>query len=57
MTIKYTHNITIGGETIVAEEEGQPIKFIPLDEGNMDYVAYLEWVAAGGVPIINDNTK
>ncbi len=25
--------------------------FIPLDEGNLDYLAYLEWVKAGNAPL------
>ncbi len=56
MTIKYTIQKNFHGETIMAEEEDQPIKFIPFDEGNMDYQAYLKWVEAGGVAAINDTT-
>ena len=55
MTEKYKLATPIieGGEScgIVRLEDGV---FIPLDEGNRDYQAYLVWVAEGNKPLPAD---
>jgi hypothetical protein len=56
MTKKYTIQKHLMGEVIILEEDDQPTKFIPFDEGNMDYVAYLAWVAEGNTAPVNDIT-
>lgn len=57
MTAKYTIQKSQMGEVIIKEEDEQPTMFIPFDEGNTDYVAYLAWVAAGNKAAINDLTQ
>ena len=53
MTISYKLTkdpITGDPGTSVNKTEDGKISFIPMDERNTDYQAYLEWVAAGNTP-------
>ena len=43
----YTYKKTQLEESIIRKEDNA---FIPLDENNIDYKAYLAWVAAGNTP-------
>ena len=46
-------NPTIG-TTIISVQRLSDNAFIPFDEGNTDYQAYLKWVAEGNTPISAD---
>lgn len=42
----------VDGKTVaIRVEENDMTHFIPLDEGNMDYQAYLSWLAEGNEPL------
>ena len=44
-------NQSISGHIIQRLSDGA---FIPMDEANTDYQAYLKWLEAGGVPLPAD---
>ena len=43
----YIHTSESGSQIVVFVYENQSVSFIPKDEQNSDYQAYLAWVAEG----------
>jgi hypothetical protein len=54
MSRQYTRPRGMDGQLldVVFYEENNEIVSVPFDQNNIDYQAYLEWVAEGNQPII-----
>ena len=47
-------NLPFGGQSVLRIEDNA---FIPFDEANTDYQAYLKWVEEGNTPLPADEVK